>query len=384
MSIREILGLKSQGNETSHQDILVSRFGEMCGERRRGRISSSLFEEFADDRTWRTRDYAIAVYRLEQFGDETRAAWAELERNALLQELEEGEHDFVYMIQREEDTLRRRMEKARESETDTGGILRAGDEVVRHERPDWFWELAIATNAAVKGLLGSMNQSGHICARVTEVEGLLDVQSGQDSLVGQIVDRLNDVVSDGDVVVLAEKIFAAAQGRIGPRSVLLSPDPKTVPTEELPELAGRWEEWLGFEVKPIHLLLADEYEDDKATLGADDHNGVCANVAKSIEATLSRCVDVVISDTDTGLDIRHPLIGTLTIGASPIGATAGLTLYEAMRCACAAEFVRGHNRLIPIVVCRPAARRSRREGMGEHRGYAGALNAMKEPGIAHA
>lgn len=258
------------------------------------------------------------------------------------------------------------------------------DEAVLHERPEWFWELAIATNAAVKGLLGSMNQSGHICAGVTEVQGRLDVGSGEDALVEQIVDRLNDVVSDGDVVVLAEKIFAAAQGRIGPRSVLLSPDPKTVPTAELAELARRWEQRLGFEVKPIHLLLADEYEDDKATLGADDHNGICANLAKAIEAILSRCVDVVISDTDTGLDIRHPLIGTLTIGATPIGATAGLTLYEAMRCACAAEFARGHNRLIPIVVCRPAARRSQREAIGEHRGYAGALNAAKEPGIAHA
>ena len=34
------------------------------------------------------------------------------------------------------------------------------------ERPDWFWELAIATNAVVKGVLGSLGQSGHICASV--------------------------------------------------------------------------------------------------------------------------------------------------------------------------------------------------------------------------
>ncbi len=68
----------------------------------------------------------------------------------------------------------------------------------------------------------------------------------------------------------------------------------------------------------------------------------------------------------------------MTIGATPLGATGGLTLYESMRCACAAEFERGHDRGIPVVIRRPAQRCVRREGMGAHRGYAGVLDAERE------
>ena len=95
-------------------------------------------------------------------------------------------------------------------------------------------------------------------------------------------------------------------------------------------------------------------------------------------------VDVVVSDTDTGLDVRAPLIHTVTIGATPLGATAGLTLYECMRCACAAEFDRGHDRGIPLVLCRPARRCAQRERMGEHRGYDGVLDARREGGLTYA
>ncbi len=93
---------------------------------------------------------------------------------------------------------------------------------------------------------------------------------------------------------------------------------------------------------------------------------------------------MVVSDTDTGLDVLAPLIGTLTIGATPLGATAGLTLYECMRCACAAEFVRGHDKGIAIVVCRPAARCAKRARLGEHRGYAGMLDRHREGALTYA
>ena len=51
--------------------------------------------------------------------------------------------------------------------------------------------------------------------------------------------------------------------------------------------------------------------------------------------------DVVVSDTDTGTEVRETLIGCITVGATPLGATAGLVLYECMRVAAATELCRG-------------------------------------------
>ncbi|MBS2964825.1 hypothetical protein KGA66_17340 [Actinocrinis puniceicyclus] len=251
------------------------------------------------------------------------------------------------------------------------------------QRPDWFWELAIAVNAAFKGLLGSMGESGHICASTEAVEGEVDVDAGWEAALARLCALTGLAVHDGDVVVVADKVVSAALGRIGPRGVLAEPDPKTVPAHRLPALAAEWSARLGFEVTAQHLLLADEFRADQATLGTDDPNARCAQIAAALRQAHGVAVDVVISDTDTGLDTRTPIIGTLTIGATPIGATAGVNLYEAMRCATAAEFVRGHHRMIPVVVCRPARRRAVRPGMSEER-YPGFLDAGREKGLTHA
>lgn len=254
---------------------------------------------------------------------------------------------------------------------------------VHREENSSFWELALATNAAFKGLLGSMGQSGHICSSAEGVDVYVDTGGGWENAQDIIAKSLDGSIRDGDVIVVAEKVVAASQNRIGPREILLDPDPKTVPPEILDELSEKWQKKLGFVVKPIHLLLADEYQDDKATLGVLDHNKACSELALTIQRISNVSVDVIISDTDTGLDVRMPLIGCITIGATPIGSTKGVILYEAMRCAVAAEFVRGHNLGIPIVICRPADRRRHREFVGEYRGYSGHLHISFENGIAY-
>lgn len=251
-------------------------------------------------------------------------------------------------------------------------------------RPDWVWELALAVNATFKGLLASSGQSGHICKRVVPIETWLETSDGWQSIREHVVRTTAGQLEDGDVVVIAEKVVAASLGRFGPRELILAPDPKTIAPESLPELARRWENRLGFVIKPIHLLLADEFGVDQCTVGVDDHNMRCAELAQSFRDQAALVVDVIISDTDTGLDTRSPLIGTITIGATPIGATRGVNLYEAMRCAAAAEFTRGHDRGIPVVVCKPADRRRSRVGISEHRGYSGFLHIDHERGVAHA
>jgi len=251
-------------------------------------------------------------------------------------------------------------------------------------RSDEFWELAIAVNAAVKGLLGSLGESGHICARVEAPEQWLRLDDGWPATRSAVVDGVADHLQDGDVVVVADKILAVSLGRLTDRSVLLTPDPKTIPVQERRELAAALEQRLGMPVSDLHLLIADEHADDQASLGTDEPNARAAELAAAVRERTGFAVDVVISDTDTGLDVRWPLIGTLTIGATPIGATAGLNLYEAMRCAVAAEFARGHRRGIPAVVCKPADRRRRRDLTGLARDYPGFLHIDREGGLTHA
>jgi F420-0:gamma-glutamyl ligase len=187
--------------------------------------------------------------------------------------------------------------------------------------------------------------------------------------------------------VLADKVIALSEGRVGPPEILSDPDPKTVGQTQREQLATHWSEVCGFAVDDLHLLLADEYEASdgsrRSVLGTEDHNTAAYAVAREIAQITGQQVDVVISDTDTGLDVLRPLIGTVTIGATPLGATSGVTLYEAMRCACAAEFTRGHGRRIPIVICKPAQRCRARPHIGEFRGYSGALSANREPTLTY-
>jgi hypothetical protein len=249
------------------------------------------------------------------------------------------------------------------------------------------WEIAVAVNAVVKGLLGAMGQSGHVCREAIPVEVRLDTERGYDDLVGQITAAVREMVRPGDTVVVAEKPVAAAQGRLGPAEVLTAPDPKTVDAATREALAGKWTRVCGFPVTPLHLLLADELDHPTrgalATLGCLDHNAAAHELAGAIRAGTGVAVDVVVSDTDTGIDVRTPLIGTVTFGATPLGATAGLNLYECMRCACAAEFVRGHDRGIPVVLCRPARRCADRPGTGAHRGYPGVLDRDREGALTY-
>jgi hypothetical protein len=237
-----------------------------------------------------------------------------------------------------------------------------------------FWELAIATNAAFKGLLGSLGQSGHVCASTRALVKSLNIEIGWTALCALLAKLVDGLVDDGDTIVIADKLVAVAQGRIGPARVLSEPDPKTISHEQRASLAQRYQDELGILISPLHLLLADQYSGNRATLGALDHNQAAYDLAQSIACQCGRNVDVIVSDTDTGLDVRAPLIGCVTIGATPLGATAGLTLYEAMRCAVAAEFVRGHTRNIPVVICVPAERCRDRPRIGQVRGYPGALH----------
>jgi F420-0:gamma-glutamyl ligase-like protein len=195
-------------------------------------------------------------------------------------------------------------------------------------------------------------------------------------------------LEDGDVVVVPDKPFAIAQNRLIPLDWLLTADPKKTSAEGRERLLEQVRSRVSTPVEASDLILADTYIDSElgslATVGAYDHNRIAADVAAGIRASTGKIIDTVISDTDTGLDVSEQLIGCITICATPLGATRGLTIYEAMRAACAAEFTRGSTRRIPIVICKPIPRSRLRQHIGDFRGYNGRLQLAREGNVAFA
>jgi F420-0:gamma-glutamyl ligase len=240
--------------------------------------------------------------------------------------------------------------------------------------------LAQAANAVVKGIMGALGESGQVTESVDPVAVVLEPGRGYDALLDQIVGALAPpAIQDGDVVVVSEKVIAIAQRRLFPVELLYDNDPKTTDREGREELAALVADHVPH-VAADDLICADVLSEPAglATAGVADPNGVAHDLAWLLEERHGVRCDVVVSDTDTGLDVGETLIGCPTLGATPLGATAGLVLYECMRVANAAEFVRGAHRGIPLVVCHPHARRLRREGLGQPRGYPGRLDAARE------
>ncbi|WP_444626235.1 hypothetical protein ACSLMH_03350 [Flavobacterium columnare] len=254
---------------------------------------------------------------------------------------------------------------------------------------DKIWDLAIATNAVFKGLLGSMGQSGQIASSTVKIKTELEVKKGIEQLledIGNAMKEYNDL-ENGDVVVVAEKPYPVAQNRLVPVKYIYERDPKKMSAEERKKYVLEIGKLLPTPLDEEDLILADSYTEDPeigqmCTMGAYNHNLLAYQTAEIIRAKTGKVVDVVISDTDTGIDVRKTIIGCITLGASPIGATKGLSLYECMRASCAAEFSRGSTERIPIIICKPAERCRKREGMGEFRGYDGKLKYSIEGKIA--
>lgn len=248
-------------------------------------------------------------------------------------------------------------------------------------------ELAQAVNAAFKGLVAAEGQGGHIAKSVIPISEKLHPERGEESLLDEIVAALPGAdLRSGDVVVVSESLFAIAQGRLFPLEVLYQFDPKTTDMESREDILELVKQYVP-DVTLDDLLCADalpELSPPQATAGARDPNGIAYRLAQLIQERHERCCDVVVSDTDTGLEVRETLIGCPTVNSTPLGATGGLVIYECMRVANAAEFCRGASRGIGVVICRPHERRAERGGVGEPRGYQGRLDLGRERLIGYA
>jgi hypothetical protein len=266
--------------------------------------------------------------------------------------------------------------------------LAFAEEPIREIVRELQMELAQAVNAAIKGYMGAIGQSGQIVEHIVPVRVTLHPTEGYTSLIDQIANSLNgaDLV-DSDVVVISEKVISIAQARLFPLELLYECDPKTTDREGRKDLLLKAREYVP-DVSLDDLLLSDSllewHDGPKATAGVRNPNRVAYEIARAIHERHGVLTDVVIADTDTGLDVREELINCITIGATPLGSTAGITIYECMRAANAAEFCRGSSRGIPIVICRPHLRCTRRNGIGAFRGYDGRLDADRERLLGYA
>jgi hypothetical protein len=250
------------------------------------------------------------------------------------------------------------------------------------------FDIAQAVNAALKGHMASTGIGGQTTKTIHPVRCELHPEQGYSKVKAEIVHFISEAnISDGDTIVISEKILAIAQNRLFPLEIIADNDPKTTDAEGRKEIISSVKRYVD-NVTSTDLICSDYLEDypkgAMATAGTHDPNTVAFDLSKAIFEKTGITCDTIITDTDTGLDVRETLIGHITIGATPLGATAGLALYECMRIAVAAEYCRGSSRGIPMVICKPHLRRQYREGLGEFRGYSGRLNSDKEPIIGFA
>lgn len=263
--------------------------------------------------------------------------------------------------------------------------LRAGSNIgeVRSLEADVDKDLLMlwmSSHAAFRAWQAQLGEGGHVAESLIAVEAAVAESSG---LAGIMAALSGVELSDGDVVVIADKCVSFAFGRIFPREFMGGQDPKFLLPDERRDFAHMLSKRLGYPLSERQLLCIDYVPTDRASVSIGNHNKLCNEISQAIQRDHARTVDVVISDSDTGLDYGFPLIGGATVGCSPLGATAGLTPYEAIRVSAAAEIRRGHARRIPIVICKTNARNARRPSTGLCRRYEDSFDLSREVFIHH-
>ena len=146
-----------------------------------------------------------------------------------------------------------------------------------------IWNLTLATNAMVKGLLGYMGAGGSYNKKVIGIPTELNPELGYEDLKLQIANVIKQQdIENGDVIVVSEKIFAVSQGRLISYSIMIENDPKKMNIDKRKELAKEIERLINQPVNDIDLILADTYVANngemKATVGVYNPNQVAYEI----------------------------------------------------------------------------------------------------------
>lgn len=242
-------------------------------------------------------------------------------------------------------------------------------------------------NAVLRGIVSARGAGGGITGTVIPVSVELVVTTYERLLedVARCVVALG--VESGDIIVLTSSVVALSQGRTVPigeipkRSGVRNEIPALMSESKLEECARRISETHHLACTARDVLLSDTFSrnGERALLLAPEQpNGAAFDLATLMRKGWDVTCDVVIKDSDAG-SCGTTVIGHPTIVATPLGATKGLSILDAMRVAAAGEALMGKQNRIPVVLCRPANAVVRdRLGIGQRRNGA-FLDATMEP-----
>lgn len=258
-------------------------------------------------------------------------------------------------------------------------FVQSGEEILSYEGAKTInaelMGLWMSAHASFRAIQALDSQGGQVAASSINVMRNINENSGIDSIVDSLQGQM---LEDGDIIVVADKAVAIAQGRVISKKILSELDPKFQNKSEREKLAKNIYEYSGHTMTSRQTMLIDYLNEEEISLGATNHNVLCKEISLLIYEKFGVKVDTVISDSDTGVDIGEPIIGIPTVGASPLGATAGLSFYETLRVTAVGELARGHNKGVPIVICKPSFRNKFRSNIGEGRNYQGSLHISLE------
>jgi F420-0:gamma-glutamyl ligase len=243
-------------------------------------------------------------------------------------------------------------------------------------------------NAVLRGIISAHGAGGGITGEVVPVRINLQITSYENLLADAARAICNTGIEDGDIVVLTSSVVALAQGRTVPfgtipkNSSVRNEIPALMSFSKLEEYARLISETQHLSCTVRDILLSDTIAVDGQLvllLGPEQPNDVAFDLATLLKENQNVNCDVVLKDSDAGGSCGNIVVGHPTLVATPLGATKGLSILEAMRVAAAGEALMGKKNGIPVVLCRPANAVVRdRHGMGERRTGA-FLDATSEP-----
>jgi len=246
-------------------------------------------------------------------------------------------------------------------------------------------------NAVLRGMLSANGAGGGITGEVLPIRMDLQITSYERLLVDVASSIGETGVESGDIIVLTSSVVALAQGRTVPfgtipkRNGVRNEIPALMTIPKLEEYARIISDSYHLSCTIKDVLLSDTFSRNGEVgllLSPEQPNGVAFDLASRLKEERNVNCDVVIKDSDAGGTCGTIVIGHPTIVATPLGATKGLSILEAMRVAAAAEALMGKRNRIPVVLCRPANAVVRdRVGIGERR-TGPFLDATSEPFVS--
>jgi hypothetical protein len=224
---------------------------------------------------------------------------------------------------------------------------------------------------ALKGMLAGFGAGNGISKLARPIEVPV-IEEGQLLLSPELL-AVCEESSHGDVLVVASKVVALSERRI----LRFEGAPPSLSRANTDALRRVLQE-AGSAGDDRDLVMLDHIAGTTVwTVSLADPNRTAADLAEAVQFATGTWLDVVISDSGAGVVKGSMLIGCTTYVATPIGATAGLSLVQAQRCAAAAEVVRNAQERSPYVLINSDLDIRRRHDIGAFR-YGGYLDATRE------